>query len=117
MYRYYSTCFTLFDLKIWFVSICVYIFNYLFIYFFFVASSNRNVDNSDIDENLIFNNSNFRYYSYDDLYTLLKNRGPLNPHSIKSRRYLLEILKVRYKTEPWEPQYTKLVEQIILKFL
>lgn len=90
----------------------------VFLIFFFVACSSSNVDIDDIDisENLNCNNSYSHFYTYDDLYQLLRNRGPLYPHSIKSRKYLLDILKARYEIEEWNSLYTKLVEQLILKF-
>ena len=90
----------------------------VFLIFFFVACSSSKVDSGDIDisENLNYDNSYSRFYTYDDLYQLLRNRGPLNPHSVKSRKYLLDILRARYEIEEWNSHYTKLVEQLILKF-
>lgn len=73
------------------------------IYFIFVVSTSGNAEKM---VNLSIRNN----YMYKDLYELLRNRGPLIPHSITSRIYLINILKERYNGTDRKEDYLELIK-------
>jgi len=53
---------------------------------------------------------------YNDLFVFLRTKGPLNPRSVVSNRYLLQYIKQKYNADNWEEEYENKIKSTISNF-
>ena len=53
---------------------------------------------------------------YNDLFVFLRTKGPLDPRSVVSNRYLLQYIKQKYNGDNWEEEDENKIKSTISNF-